>query len=283
MVGGLSKKTTLLCAIWMIGTSSFTNLNSLHKSTSVEVTLHNFAKAITNFAPILQLHEVSPGATGAINLLGQSLQLVTDFKKAQSRAMDSAALSKKSKPSKSKTDAIDSLLNLVTQVASLPSVGEESVLKLFVLGSIRTDQRVLFESIIADKNGSSRLVGDFFIALRGEVSNEVVALANASQSPEVWAKMRDFFQQYFGVQNWNNAFSAWLNCIIDTTQTLMNAFIDTAQQGLQIAVDQIEASQGNNPLVNMLVDQVETCVQNQIDQLQAGANTFIDNAQKEQV
>lgn len=278
MMDNFSKKASALCALWFVGSCMLQDLNAKKQS---ELKHHFSTTAVMPLSSIaLTVQSMSygmPETATAIGVLTQFFCAAASLKKNQVSETFNESLNNelRSTPLIYQKDKLDSLVVLISQAAQFPKVQKNSVLWLFKEGSIRVNQDLLFRQILTDKQGREELMRDFFNVLRDEVSAEL----DRSVLPDSLAKMRDFFQQIFGVDFWRDAFNAWLNVIIDTAQYLMNSCVDTMQEEVAGAVDQYEQTNGN-PLVNVVIDQVEQVLQETVDSAQAQANQMIDQQQE---
>lgn len=279
MIGGVSLKKAILLVSLFLSASTAPYLQGVSTVRSVDATLQKFTKTITNFAPILRSLGSSHENLEAISLLGITLQVVADAKKEVSRKARSRGSCKNNSSEMNRED-VSPFLEILEKGAKLPSAKEYARLKLLVDSDLKADHKKVLASILRDPVARSYFMIDFFRALRSDVIAEVASLEKSSIQSDVLETMREFFQQYFGMESWGPALSSWMNSIIDTTQALMNAYIDMMQDCIHLFVLQYEVSHGDNPAVNAIIGQVESYVQSGVDQLQSEINVAIDSHQQ---
>lgn len=217
--------------------------------------------------------KIKPEKSAVIDILGQIVQFTTNLK--QSHQADPMGVIDVLRSAPTQAKNIDVLVNLITQVAQYSNIQEGSVLWLFKKPSIRANQEILLSHILGDKQLRSALMRDFFFVLRSEVKQEINELIDSAALPDALLEMREFFQQYFGLIFWRDAFTSWINFVIDTAQYLLNSYVDTIQQDISQVIDQYQQESGN-PLLNVVIDHANQILQQQIDELQLQTNQHID-------
>ncbi len=261
--------------MWLICIFSIKNLDAMRlpsfgRDFSIEVMQAEVAIASAD------CQKIKPEKSAVIDILGQILQVVKNLK--QSHQADPMVVNDVLRSEAAQAKNIDVLVNLITQVAQFSNVQEGSVLWFFKKAKIRANQEILLCHILGDKHVRSALMHDFFFVLRSEVKQEINELIDSAALPDALLKMREFFQQYFGLIFWRDAFTSWINFVIDTAQYLLNSYVDTIQQDINQVIDQLEKENGN-PLLNVVIDHADQILQQQIDELQLQTNQQIDQQQ----
>ena len=259
-----------LIGIFLIKNLDAKQLPSLGRDFSIQVTQAEVAIASAH------CQKIKPEKSAIIDILGKIVQVATNLK--QSHQANPMGVIDVLRSVPTQAENIDVLVDLITQVAQFSSVQEGSVLWFFKKANIRANQEILLCHILGDKQVRSALMRDFFFVLRSEVKQEINELIDSVALPDALLEMREFFQQYFGLIFWRDAFTSWINFVIDTAQYLLNSYVDTMQQDISEVIDQYEQENGN-PLLNVVIDQADQILQQQIDELQIATNQQIDQQQ----
>jgi hypothetical protein len=262
--------------MWLIGITSLKNLDAQCLPIKRGHDFTTQVRLIKAESPSVYHKVVAMKRVPIIAVLGQILQATTDLKQKHPEGQETVAITSEVLRS---TRTHDFMFNLISQVAQFSSVQEGSILWLFKNGRIRADQQLLLRHILDDKQGKSILMQDFFLVLRSEVTPALNKLIDAPVLPDALMKMRDFFQQYFGLAFWRNAFTSWVNFVIDAAQYLFNSSIDILEQHVDLAIDQYQQDANNSVLLNDLIDQSQGLLHQQIKELLVDANQQIDQMQ----
>lgn len=299
------KKTSVLCAVWLAGSVGISDANVGNASPMMAQTrafnmtmlteiLQEVVQAVASVAPFLAAQGAMPEAA-ALTMLGQVMQMAAELQKNKNeenakkdepiRDMKKTEENRKcacncaQKTRSVHPDKINELLQLMCTAAQLPGATEDSMLFLFKKDGVRAQQEVLLRQILAEPAGRSLLFRDFFSAIRDQGLSGVNSLLDSEVIPEAFAMLCDGFKQIFGLPIWKNAFITWFNFLVDTAQMLLNAYVDTMQQGLSLFSQQYAQEYQTNPALAEAIGQANGIVQDQIDHLQEAANTIIDQQQ----